>query len=161
MSDRVVVDASLGVKWVHTEPDSPVAEALLREWVATGIQLLAPALFAYEIANVLYKHLRRGDLTLPDVLLAYNRLLTIGPALDFSSQVTDIQALGDRAIAMAAQFNLPATYDPHYLALAEREGCEYWTADERLWNAVKSHLPWVRWLGERGGTGQAATQPTP
>ena len=27
-------------------------------------------------------------------------------------------------------------------------GCESWTADERLWNAVKSGLPWVRWIAE-------------
>ncbi len=50
---------------------------------------------------------------------------------------------------LAERFRRPATYDPHYLALAEREGCEFWTADERLWNAVKADLPWVRWLGER------------
>lgn len=49
---------------------------------------------------------------------------------------------------LAHQFNLPATYDPHYLALAEREGCEYWTADARLWNTVKGKLAWVRWLGD-------------
>jgi predicted nucleic acid-binding protein len=26
-------------------------------------------------------------------------------------------------------------------------GCELWTADERLYNAVKDELPWVKWLG--------------
>jgi len=35
-----------------------------------------------------------------------------------------------------------------YLALAEREDCEYWTADARLWNAVRGNLPWVHWLGD-------------
>jgi hypothetical protein len=38
--------------------------------------------------------------------------------------------------------------DARYLALAERESCEYWTADERLWNSVRAQLGWVRWLGE-------------
>lgn len=47
----------------------------------------------------------------------------------------------------ASRFAQPAAYDAHYLALAEREGCEYWTADQRLWNTVKAALPWVRWLG--------------
>jgi len=49
--------------------------------------------------------------------------------------------------ALAAQFNRPAAYDSQYLAVAERLGCEFWTADERLYNAVKTHLSWVKWLG--------------
>ena len=36
--------------------------------------------------------------------------------------------------------------DAHYLALAERENCEFWTADTRLLNALKGNLPWVRKL---------------
>ncbi len=48
---------------------------------------------------------------------------------------------------MTQKFRLPATYEAHYLALAEREACDYWTADERLWNGVKGELSWVRWLG--------------
>ncbi len=49
---------------------------------------------------------------------------------------------------LAIQYNLPATYDPHYLAFALREDCEYWTADNRLLNAVKGKLPWVHSLDE-------------
>ncbi|HVC33638.1 MAG TPA: type II toxin-antitoxin system VapC family toxin [Chloroflexota bacterium] len=33
-------------------------------------------------------------------------------------------------------------YDSYYLALAETLGCDLWTADRRLVNAV--NLPWVR-----------------
>jgi hypothetical protein len=40
-------------------------------------------------------------------------------------------------MAFTFQFSLPATYDAHYLALAERENCEFWTADTRLFNAIK------------------------
>lgn len=38
-------------------------------------------------------------------------------------------------------------HDAHYLALAQTLDCEFWTADERLYNAVRDQLPWVRWLG--------------
>ena len=31
--------------------------------------------------------------------------------------------------------------------LAEMLACPFWTADERLYNAVKEQLSWVRWLG--------------
>ncbi len=60
---------------------------------------------------------------------------------------------------LAHQYGLPAAYDAHYLALAEREGCEYWTTDERLWNAVKAQLPWVRWLGTFSSGAPARTTP--
>ena len=48
---------------------------------------------------------------------------------------------------LAHRFGIPAAYDAHYLALAEVEKCELWTADERLWNAVRSEVDWVRWIG--------------
>ena len=33
--------------------------------------------------------------------------------------------------------------DAHYLALAQRLGAEFWTADRRLVQAVQATLPWV------------------
>jgi len=38
---------------------------------------------------------------------------------------------------LAARFSLPAIYDAHYLALAERLGSEFWTADRRLGQAAQ------------------------
>lgn len=49
-----------------------------------------------------------------------------------------------RAWQLAVGFNQPRAYDAHYLAVAEREGCELWTTDRRLYNAVQPDLPWVR-----------------
>ena len=46
------------------------------------------------------------------------------------------------------RFNLPRAYDTAYLALARLRNCEFWTADERLFNAVSRELDWVRWLGD-------------
>jgi predicted nucleic acid-binding protein len=51
-------------------------------------------------------------------------------------------------IELASQFNLAATYDAHYLALAERENCEFWTADERLYNSVRDRFSWVRLMAD-------------
>ncbi len=38
--------------------------------------------------------------------------------------------------------------DAYYLALAEHENCEFWTADTRLLNAINGKLPWVHKLEE-------------
>jgi len=143
MRDVVVVDASLALKWVIEEDDSDQAKALLDEWVKSGMTLIAPALFIYEVTNILYRKVGRGPLTLIEAQQALERLRHQGPTLDFPLDT----ALSRRAMEVAHQFHLPATYDPHYLALAEREDCPYWTADERLYNSVKGTLAWVRWLG--------------
>lgn len=59
-------------------------------------------------------------------------------------------ALSDTATDIAQRTNRPATYDAHYIALAQREGCELWTADERLYNGVHAVYPFVRWIGNWG-----------
>ena len=48
---------------------------------------------------------------------------------------------------LAHEFNRPRAYDTAYLALAQLLGCELWTADERLYNAVQGKLAWVKWVG--------------
>lgn len=143
----VVVDTSVAVKWVLAEADSATANALLAEWTAKGISMLAPALFAYEVTNVLRQRVRKGILTPDEAKLALVGMSTLGPALATSTSQQDVLAASTRAIELAHQFGMPAAYDAHYLALAEHEGCDYWTADQRLWNTVKATLPWVRWLG--------------
>jgi len=53
-----------------------------------------------------------------------------------------------QALALADALDLAATYDAHYLALAEHLGCELWTDDQRLMRRVASSLPFVRWIGD-------------
>ena len=39
-----------------------------------------------------------------------------------------------------------SVYDSWYLYVAERAGCEFWTADQKLYNAMKDKVSFVRWL---------------
>ena len=52
-----------------------------------------------------------------------------------------------RGYELATAYNRPTAYDAQYLALAERLDCTFWTADERLFNAVKDQFTDIRWLG--------------
>lgn len=66
---RVVVDASVAVKWYLPEEHTLAAVRLLD----TGVGLVVPDLFFGEIGNVLWKWWRRGDLSserITDVLEA-------------------------------------------------------------------------------------------
>jgi len=56
--------------------------------------------------------------------------------------------LQERAWELAQQFNRPTAYDAYYLALGEIAGCDVWTADRRLYSAVRDTLQWVRWLSD-------------
>ncbi len=144
MNSTVVLDASFVLKWVLNESDSSKALALLTEWASEGVVMLAPALLAYEAANALYQHVRSGEFSADAAKQSLTDVILKGLTFDFSSDL----ALSMQAIELAGQYDLSATYDSHYLALAEREGCEFWTADTKMWRAIRGNLPWVRWLDD-------------
>ena len=58
--------------------------------------------------------------------------------------------------------DLLQAYDCLYVALAERDGVELWTGDERLYNALHTQHPLVRWIADyqprRSGEPGTATQ---
>jgi predicted nucleic acid-binding protein len=53
--------------------------------------------------------------------------------------------------------NLPTAYDAQYLAVAQRYECDFWTADEHLFNVATGSVPRTFWLGNMalGGTDEA------
>jgi predicted nucleic acid-binding protein len=57
------------------------------------------------------------------------------------------EALLKRGYELAAELNRPTAYDSQYLALAERLSCDFWTADERIFNSVSSKNTHIHWLG--------------
>lgn len=136
-SPIVCVDANIVVRLVL--PVSKSVQALWEKWVSQGKRLVAPTLLFYEIANSLHQYEKHGQLS--------HEILR--DALDVALALP-IELIGDedihrRALFLASQYRLPAAYDAHYLALAERLNAELWTTDERLENAVKSgKLTWVK-----------------
>jgi predicted nucleic acid-binding protein len=139
-----MIDSNIALKWVLDEPDSPEALALLTEWSRKRITMLAPALLAYEATNILFQNVRKGKITFDTARNGLRRVILAGIEFDFPYDYR----LSQRAIELANKYNLPAAYDAHYLALAEREDCELWTADSRMWRAVQAKLPWIRNLSD-------------
>jgi predicted nucleic acid-binding protein len=139
---QVVVDSGITLKLVLKEDDSHKATALWMQWAESGVTPIAPTIWRYETTSVLRNKTHRGIVSVDDE----ERMLTT--LLGLTIQFFYPQHLHKRAWALARRFNRPAAYDAHYLALAEFEGCPFWTADERLFNAVRRELDWVHWLGE-------------
>lgn len=142
MNGLVVVDASLAVKWVVAEPYSDLARSLVQEWALSGVRPVAPPLLVVEASNAFYLRVRLAQLTIEEAGALLEALLSIG--VELQEEPSTYQ----RALTLAHQLNLPALYDAQYLALAEQRGCPLWTADQRLVNAVRASLPWVRWVAE-------------
>ena len=138
----VVVDASLALKWLVGEEDSEKATALLRSWGRGGRQLVAPHLLAAEVTNALHRKVVQGDLERAQAVRLIERLT----ALPF--ELHDSPGLHRRALELAGELGRGASYDCHYLALAEALDCEYWTADDRFHRAARSAYASVHSLSE-------------
>jgi predicted nucleic acid-binding protein len=122
-----VVDASVGLKWVLTEPGSDRATALLAKDA-----LAAPELFWFECANVLWVRARRGQIAAADARAAYAAIASAPVA------VVPAQALAGAAQAIAFELDQTA-YDCLYLAAAMADRKVLITADERFADAALAH----------------------
>ena len=136
-SSWICVDASLVVRLVADAADVSV-HGLWERWSADNQRIAAPTLLFYEVTNALYQYERHGLLTAGSVQLAQGAALEL--PIDLYGGVT----LHRRALELAQRFSLSATYDAHYLAVAEELEAELWTADRRLVGAVSGSLSWVR-----------------
>lgn len=142
MSGTVVVDASLALKWVLNEPFTAEAARLRSDWDQASIECIAPAWLAAEVANVMYRRVFNGLAGMSDAQVSVADVLAAVATEDSD------EALVLRAMEIAAVVGRPVVYDTLYAALAERRGCDLWTADERFYNAASSLFPFVHWVGE-------------
>src|SRR5690348_3660963 len=116
---RIVVDASVAVKWVVNEPRTEAALALRDE------ELIAPALWLAEAANALWRHVRLGELNRNQVLARLSELQTAPVAsLPIEPHVA-------KALELATEADHPV-YDCVYLALALHQQARVVTDDRRF-----------------------------
>jgi len=137
----ICVDASLIIRLMQSGTyESPTA-ILWKEWHEADRSIVAPSLLYYEVTNAIYKYVIHSEMLLEEAADILNAIVR----LDITSY--ENANLYRRALELARRFSLSATYDAHYLALAEMLGAEFWTADRRLVKAVSAALPWVREVG--------------
>ena len=122
---RLVVDASVAVKWLVEEEDSHVADRLLEG----SHELFAPRLMASEVGNALSRKARMGELEL-------SRAAALAAAIPEMAVIwAGDEEISSYAVRISLALNL-AVYDCVYLALAHRTGATLVTADIRFVNAL-------------------------
>jgi predicted nucleic acid-binding protein len=116
---KLIVDASVALKWVLSEAGSEAALALRTE------ELLAPALWIAEATNALWRGVRLGELSLEEAVELLDELIK-APVASLPME-PHLQA----ALALAVEFQHPV-YDCIYLALALQHDSQVVTADRRF-----------------------------
>ncbi|MBI4334891.1 MAG: type II toxin-antitoxin system VapC family toxin [Chloroflexi bacterium] len=135
----LVVDASIAVKWLNPyEILADKANLIRNDYEQGRVSFLVPAFWDYEVANGINKAVARGHFSEQEGRDAITLLLAMRAqreALPSPQESYELARRYQRSV-----------YDSWYLYLAEKTGCEFWTADQKLYNAVKDMLPFVRWL---------------
>ena len=126
---RIVVDASIAIKWFLPEQQSAQAEVFLSE----NYQRIAPELLLTEVSHAFAKRHRGREMTADQARSSFQRLgslIEILPTASLASIALDLAITHQRS-----------AYDALYAALALREGCQLVTADRRLYDALHASFP--------------------
>jgi predicted nucleic acid-binding protein len=137
-----VIDASVALKWQFEDEEvTDKATALLEDFIEGKIDLIAPTLFPYEIVNAVNVAINRKRIGETIGYQAITYLSSVG------IETRGFSDLIERTFYLARQFNI-SPYDCAYLALAEKEKCDFFTGDKKLFKGIKDQFHWITWIGE-------------
>lgn len=119
----IIVDSSIGIALVRSEPKAPVIRFAMRGWADLGRIMVVPSLFWFEVVNALARRHRYDGM---DILRAVHELdeldlITVDPDRGHLLMTIDL----------VERFGL-TSYDASYLALADLHGGELATLDRAL-----------------------------
>jgi predicted nucleic acid-binding protein len=125
--ETVVLDANFGIALVWPTCYSTACYQHLQDWVERGVAIFVPGLWEYEVCSALRKLWVQNLLTRDRALQGIASLYK----LPFQRVLPDA-ALSQQAILWAERVGQRVAYDAPYLALAEKMGAVFWTADRKL-----------------------------
>jgi predicted nucleic acid-binding protein len=124
-----VLDCSVAVSWCFEDEASPATDDLLDRVRDEGA--IVPALWRWEVANVLLVGVRRGRLSAGDASARLSLIDTLSIAQD-----ADASEKAWRETFLLAQTHALSAYDAAYLELALRLGADLATKDADLRRAA-------------------------
>lgn len=131
-----VLDSSVSLKWVLPEADSAKALRLCDDFHNGILELLAPDIFPLENLHALTKAERQKRISAGNGWALWKTVIADCPLL------YPHPPLFQRAYDIASVARI-GIHDCLYVALAEREGCELITADDRLVKNLQPTYPFV------------------
>lgn len=137
---KYVVDCSTIFAACVAEPLTGKAATLRDDDIKAIHELLAPDLLPVEMSNALIVAERRSRIGKGDATRLFRNFLKQLPVLH-----PTLPDLLHRAHAVA-EATVASVYDALYVALAEREQCEFVTADDKLVKNLQPAFPFIRSL---------------
>ena|SRR5438552_9080759 len=131
-----VIDASVGFKALVVEQDSDKAERLIEDQRNSAVELIAPDFYPVEVAHALTRAERQGRITPAEGAKLLTTLLQDLPRL-----VPSLPLL-PKAYVLSSQLR-KGVYDCVYIVLADHEGCDFVTADDKLMKALQGQFSFV------------------
>jgi len=137
VSESLVVDASVAIKWYLPEIHADAAIQCLDE----RYSLLVPDLFLAEFGSILWKKCRIGEIKHSNALAIFGALEKV-PIANYQ-----LEELIVPAFELATGLDR-SVYDSIYLALAVSERCKLLTADRKFYDVVSAspyagNVQWV------------------
>lgn len=137
-----VIDASVALKWQFEDEEVvSSAMALLHDFVEGRLELITPTIFTYEIVSAINIAINRKRIREEAGYRAIIYITSLG------IELRGFNELIGPTFYMARQYGL-SPYDCAYMALAEKEKCDFFTGDKKLYNVVNNRLSWVKWIGD-------------
>ncbi len=135
-----IIDASVFIKAHVMNPDQERCLLLMNKLKKS--KLLIPSLWFNEVTSVLAKFVHFGQIS------SQESKDTLQLALSFDVEVVEPDRKQCQlALEWAFRLNRAAAYDCFYLAIADSFDIPFWTADRRLYNALKNmNLNWMNWI---------------
>lgn len=113
---------------------------MLDDYEQGRLSFVVPEFFFYEVASGIGKAVLRKEVMSYEAEATLDDLLTMEIEVHPLSKVKDVYFL--------SQTYKRSIYDCIYIDLAQRLGLEFWTADEKLYHAIKDKLLFVKWIGD-------------
>lgn len=129
---KIIVDASVACKWYMEESDSALAHGL----AASENEFLAPDLIVAEVANVVWKRQRTGEVT------QHQGKIMVDHLVKMFSELVPCATLWHEVLVIAQLLD-HSVYDCFYVALASRKQAHLVTADKKLIGCLQGS----RWSG--------------
>ena len=133
---KYVLDVSAALCWVLPRPASRQAVQLRDECRRGGHALIASSIFPAEAASALTKAERQKLIPVGQAGILLADILSTPPT------VHPYEPLLARSVDISSQ-SRTGLYDCLYAALAEREGCELVTDDQKLIANLKPHFSFI------------------
>lgn len=129
---QIIVDASVIIAWCMPDEYSPYAQSVMDD-LTENASLLVPALWVYEVSNVINISVRRGRINTFFAEQVFLRLSNFETEIDFPNA----QIITGHAFELAQKNNL-TIYDAAYLELAKRRNAAFASLDQRLMMAAQA-----------------------